>query len=401
MTEPVRARTWPALDGMRGIAVALVVAYHLAPATVQRGGTIGVTMFFTLSGFLITWLLLAEAAHDNRVSLLRFYARRGLRLLPALVVLMPIAIAYAAITDRHHDTISSAPLVLLYAANWVRATQGFNTLGLFEHAWSLAVEEQFYLVWPLILVGVAAVAGAAHRARATLVAACVGTVASLIVRLALWDDANPIRSAAQLVNRTDAVADQLLIGCALAAGLHLLAARHAPATLDDVLATRARTALRFLAPVSLGVLIWVAVARPGGSTVANNRLYLTWGATGFAALSAVVVLMSVVDAQSPLGRLLATRPLVALGRVSYGVYLWHYPIIVAVGDQMSGSSPTVQRVTAVGLTAAATMASWTLIERPAIAWKQRLRLSSGREPTNGVGGDEPLGQSMASGARQR
>lgn len=380
MTEAGRTRYWPALDGVRAVAVALVVAYHLAPAAVQRGGTIGVTMFFTLSGFLITSLLLAEADHTGRVSLARFYARRALRLLPALFVLVPVVVSYAAISHRQDDTISAAPAVLLYVGNWVRAFQGFNTLGMFEHAWSLGVEEQFYVAWPLVVVGVAVLVGRERRAVAVLIAAAVGAVASLAVRLLFWSDLDPGGSAARLVNGTDAVADQLLIGCALAAGLHLVSARRAqssdPGHLPSALV---RSVLRVVGPVALGFLVWVSIVRPGGTSVTNTRLYLTWGATTFALSAALVVLVSVVDERSPLSRALALRPLVAVGRVSYGIYLWHYPAILAVQSEMEGSSATVQRAMALVLTALATVASWQLVERPAIARKRRLQPKSDQD----------------------
>ncbi len=381
MTEAGRTRYWPALDGVRAIAVALVVAYHLAPAAVQRGGTIGVTMFFTLSGFLITSLLLAEADRTGRVSLARFYARRALRLLPALFVLVPVVVGYAAISHRQDDTISAAPAVLLYVGNWVRAFQGFNTLGMLEHAWSLAVEEQFYVAWPLVVVGVALLVGRKRRAVAVLIAAAVGAAASLAVRLALWSDLDPAGSAARLVNGTDAVADQLLIGCALAAGLHLLAARRAPSDRREPLSAPVRSALRLLGPAALAFLVWVSITRPGGTSVANNRLYLTWGATAFALSAAVVVLVSVVDEHSPLSRVLSLSPLVAIGRVSYGIYLWHYPAILVVQSEMERSSATVQRATALVLTTVATVASWRFVERPAIARKQRLHPPSDQDRT--------------------
>jgi peptidoglycan/LPS O-acetylase OafA/YrhL len=400
MTEGSRTRYWPALDGIRAVAVGLVVAYHLAPASIDRGGTIGVTMFFTLSGFLITTLLLAEADRAGSVSLRRFYLRRALRLLPALVLLVPVVVAYATASDREDDTIAAVPAVLLYVGNWVRAFDGFNTLGMFEHAWSLAVEEQFYVIWPLVVVGVTLLVGRRRRAHAVLVAALVGSVASLLVRLALWNDADPIGSAARLVNGTDAVADQLLIGCALGAALHILSARRQAWTSagDRALSPPPQAVLRLLGPTALAFLVWVSIARPGGASVANNHLYLTWGATAFSLAAAVVVLASVADEHSLLSRVLSLRPLVSVGRVSYGVYLWHFPVILTVQSEMSGASVTVQRATALVLTALATAASWHLVERPTLALKGKLAPAPAEPPSDLEAPDAVGGPVRSSGA---
>jgi peptidoglycan/LPS O-acetylase OafA/YrhL len=376
VTPTGRTRYWPALDGVRAIGVLLVVAYHLAPATIDRGGTIGVTMFFTLSGFLITSLLLSEADRTGTVSLGRFYVRRALRLLPALFVLVAVVGAYASISGRDDDTLSAAPAVLLYVGNWVRAFGGFNTLGMFEHAWSLAVEEQFYLAWPLAVLAVTALAGRRNRAVAVLVAATVGSIGSLVLRLMIWDDHDPIGSAARVLNGTDAVADQLLVGCGLAAGLHIIWARRSAR--ETPFATPAfRAASAVLGPAALAFLVWVSVARPGGASAANNRLYLTWGATAFTLAAAVLVLVSVVDERSALSRVLTLAPLVAIGRVSYGLYLWHFPVLLAVQSEMADSSVLVQRLLTLVLSAVATFASWRLVEQPALRLKERFQAPRG------------------------
>lgn len=379
---------WPALDGIRAVAVALVVAYHLSPEAVQRGGSIGVTTFFTLSGFLITSLLLAESEGTGTVSLRRFYLRRALRLLPALVVLVPVVVAYALWSGRADDTVAAVPAVVLYVSNWVRAVSGFDTLGLFEHAWSLAVEEQFYLVWPLVLLAVGAVVGRRDRARAVLLVALAGSAASLAWRLVLWDGNDPAGSAARLYNGTDTVADQLLIGAALAAAVRLLVRRRAPTSSPHPppspaargvgsaagigLSAPMVAGLSATAPAALGFLVWVAIERPGGATVANNRLYLTWGATAFAVAAAVVVLAGVAAPASPLSRLLSVRPLVAVGRVSYGIYLWHYPVILAVQAELPDAGTWGQRTISLAVTALAVTLSWRLVERPWLARKERL-----------------------------
>ncbi len=355
---------WPGLDGLRGLAVLAVLAYHLELPYSVRGGTIGVTTFFVLSGFLITTLLLREAEGRTTVRLRSFYARRALRLLPALAVLVPVVVVYAALAGRADDTVAAAPAVAFYGGNWVRAFDGFSTLGLFEHSWSLSVEEQFYLVWPVVVVLVALVAGARHRAQAVLVASLAGAAASLAWRLSLWDGSDAPASAARLYNGTDTAADQLLIGCALAAALWLLRDRAVPAA--------GRAVLGAGGVAALGLLVWVAALRPGGATVANTRLYLTWGASAFALAAAVVVAGIVLAPRGALPRALATRPLMAVGRVSYGLYLWHYPVVVVVREHLDTAGRPMQWLVAVAVSGLLTVASWVLVERPFLAWKDRL-----------------------------
>ena len=238
---------WPALDGVRAIAVLLVVAYHLELPYSPRGGAIGVTMFFTLSGFLITSILLREADHTGSIHLPSFFMRRLLRLVPGLTVLCAVVWLWATATDLGDRTSAAVPWVVLYAGNWERVLNGWGSLGALEHAWSLGVEEQFYLVWPLCVLGVGALLRPANRAVGVLVASLLGAAASLVWRLHLWSDADPTQSAARLYNGTDAVADQLLLGCALAAAVHLVRRRPPPPALRAWIGTLGVPALAFLA----------------------------------------------------------------------------------------------------------------------------------------------------------
>ncbi len=365
------ARYWPALDGVRAVAVLLVLAYHLELPYSPRGGSIGVTMFFALSGFLITSLLLAEAERTSTVSLGRFYARRAMRLLPALVVVIATVTAYAVATDRGDDTVSAAPAVVLYVSNWVRAIDGFGTLGLFEHLWSLSVEEQFYLVWPVLVIAAAAVA-ARHRAEAVLATALAGSIASFVLRLRLWDGDDPAASAARLYNGIDTVADQLLVGCAFAALLHLLERAPDPRGLAML-----RRSLAVVAPLALVFLVWVAAFRPGGTSVDNNRLYLTWGAPVFAAAALAVVGDGVLSPRGRLATALSAPPLVGLGKISYGLYLWHYPVIVVLGERMTGQPSWVRWTVATAVSLALAIISWHIVERPWLRRKPRQPTSIG------------------------
>ncbi len=362
---------WRALDGVRGVAVLLVVAYHLEVPYSVRGGSIGVTTFFVLSGFLITTLLLREANATGRVGIRRFYARRALRLLPALAVFVAAVVVYALVTARSDDTVPASFAVVFYGANWVRAIRGFTTLGLFEHTWSLSVEEQFYLLWPAVVLVAGVVAPRSRRAAVVLGASVAGIVASFVWRFALWNPADPSGAAARLYNGTDAAADQLLIGCALAALLVIG---------SDALRRRLGVACGWLAPAALAFLLWVAMFRPGGTTPSNTHLYLTWGQTAFSMAAAVIIAAAVLAPAALISRALAVRPLVAVGRVSYGLYLWHYPVIVVIDERLTGVPDPVRWVTALAIACTITILSWVVVERPCLRLKRRFE--SGASPVS-------------------
>jgi peptidoglycan/LPS O-acetylase OafA/YrhL len=364
---------WPALDGVRGIAVLLVVAYHLGLPHSSRGGAIGVTMFFSLSGFLITSLLLREADQRGSIDLPSFSMRRVLRLVPALTVLCAGVLVWTIASDPVDRTRAAVPWVVLYAGNWERVIHGMGSLGALEHAWSLGVEEQFYLLWPLCVLGLGVIARPASRAAGVLVGSLIGAVLSLAWRVHLWNPDDPFHSVGRLYNGTDAVADQLLLGCALAAALHLLRGRAG----GRVGVRRAAGAVGLPA---VAYLVWIAAFRPGGTSVDNTRLYLTYGASTFALASALLVASAVLAPTTPLSRLLATRPLVAIGQRSYGIYLWHYPLIVAIGSDLPDLDRNAQRLLVVGATALVTMASYRFVEQPALRWKRRFERVRPGEP---------------------
>lgn len=377
---------WPALDGLRALAVLLVFAYHAGPVVgdrslAPRGGSIGVTMFFTLSGFLITTLLLRERDRTGTVSLRRFYRRRALRLLPAIVALVAVTSAYALASGNYPRTLDAAIPVLLYVFNWFRALPETFAVGggygLLEHTWSLSVEEQFYVVWPLVVLVGASLVPRRSQAVAVLVLAVGGSVASLLWRLQLWDVDAPRRSAARLYNGTDTVADQLLLGAVLAAALSLW--DHHASERDPQRPQAAQRVFAFvgavLAPMALAYLVWVAAVQPGGTGLDNDRRYLEVGSVTFAAATAVVVLACTRAPDTWLPRLLARRLPVEVGRVSYGIYLWHFPVILVADQHLQGQPQLVRGAVVLAGTAAIVLASWVFVERPFLARKDRTPLS--------------------------
>jgi peptidoglycan/LPS O-acetylase OafA/YrhL len=338
-----RVHRIPALDGLRAVAVAGVLCAHLRIGLPQAG--VGVNVFFVLSGFLITTLLLREREGRGTIALGRFYVRRLLRLYPALLVVVLAVAAYSVVlvddpvlaTRTEHTALTS----LLYVTNWERAFGGNG--GMLAHTWSLSIEEQFYLVWPLALLVAHRVAGA----RGVLVLALAGSVGALGLRFLLWDDGAGL---ARIYNGTDTEADQLLLGAALA----VLVARSAP------LVARAG---RLLAPVGAAFVVAVAVS------ALTPEMQFTWGATGVALGAAAVIGHVVTAPEGAWARALSVRPLVAVGRISYGLYLWHFPVTFVVGDRLPGAVGRSVGVVAVSLVAAAL--SYRLVEQPILRARDR------------------------------
>lgn len=322
--EPWRLGHRPALDGVRGIAILLVVACHLAKWWWPNAlGSIGVTVFFTLSGFLITALLLEEAARGP-VSLAGFYRRRARRLFPALVVM--VAFAGSLMVTTGIAPLSAIWWALSYVGNWDSAREGITAL--LGHTWSLAIEEQFYIVWPVALL-------AARRWRhGPLVVVGAGIAASVVLRALLW---NGGAGVARVYFGSDTRADGLLVGCALAILLHSGVQLRVPAKVAVGVAAAG------LAALAVSGSDWVvAVATPTA---------VPW----------ITVLLLLHALTSP--RWLCGPVLGWFGRRSYGIYLWNWPIVCGAALWTGMTSKTaVVLATLVGLGVAEL--SWRIIEEP-------------------------------------
>src|SRR5919106_3153255 len=209
----------PALDGLRAVAVAGVLLYHSYDLRSFRGGFLGVDVFFVLSGYLITCVLVAGYRSEGRIRLGNFWLRRARRLFPALFLVLGVTCAYTAIflPDEAAGLRTDALAALGYVTNWhlIFGSQSyFDTLGrppMVQHMWSLAVEEQFYLVWPLVLM--AGVAGFRRRRRRLAPAVLAGAVGPSVLMAALYD---PTADPSRVFYGTDTHASGLLIGAALA-----------------------------------------------------------------------------------------------------------------------------------------------------------------------------------------
>ncbi len=337
----------PALDGVRALAVAAVLLFH-AEVAGFGGGYLGVSVFFTLSGFLITSLLAAEIDTKGSVGLGAFYARRARRLLPAsvlLVVLVMIASVttdwFEGVTDLRAHIVGS----LLQVANWVFLLGGGSYQELLqqaagaasplEHYWSLAIEEQFYWLWPVAFVGIWKL-GRTMRGRLRLLGAITAVfVVAAPVTAAVWGSdaaywASPARAA------------EILLGAFLALAI---AGRTVPAR------------WWVLAPVALTVLAVCIVAFP----TSGGPAYSGW-------LPAIGVVSSALllglQADSPVRTALSVSPLVWLGKVSYGVYLFHWPIFVVLNSDRVGVDGPLLFVLRIAVTLGVAQVSFTFFEQP-------------------------------------
>ena len=348
---------------MRALAVGAVVAYHLG---YLRGGYLGVDAFFVVSGFLITRLLVAEWQDRGGIGLRRFWARRARRLAPALLALLG---AVTVLTpwlspDSVAATRSDGFAALLYVGNWHAIAHGsyFSRLGapsLLEHLWSLAVEEQFYLVWPLLLLALLwLLRGSLRKVLAVTAGLAAASYAWMFVAF------SPSQDPTRVYEGTDTRAGALLLGAALALWLATRAAGEAGAVGEAGAAGAAggRGPVSRLVPgaVLAGGVAWLAAMwwHLSGTSPSLYR-----GALAGCGVAAAVVVLACASG----GRLagwLGVRPLRAVGERSYAIYLWHWPLFVWLGQRRTGLSGLPLTAVRVAAVLAAACLSYSFVERP-------------------------------------
>ena len=361
--------TIPGLDGVRALGIVLVLLFH-GGLSWMGGGFFGVDVFFVLSGFLITGLLLAEFRRERTIELLRFWGHRIRRLVPALLALLAALCLYAlflAPADTVGQLRGDAFATMLYGNNWHLISQGqgyFAGLALprpLLHTWSLSIEEQFYVVWPLVVLAVLRLT----RSRGLLLGiALVGAAASAVEMSLLFDGGHGLN---RVYYGTDTRAQAVLIGAALAIFLGkplrsrrtsgALEATHLVRPLD--LGPAARTGLAVLGAASLVAVVFLA-ATTGEAT--------TWVFHGGFALVAVltaglIASVSLVPS-SPVAALLSLRPVRYVGAISYGLYLWHWPIFVVLTHDRTGLSGPALLALRLGTTLAIAALSYRFLEMP-------------------------------------
>jgi peptidoglycan/LPS O-acetylase OafA/YrhL len=375
MPEPVRGgqRYLPGLDGLRALAVLAVIAYH-EQFSWAPGGLLGVGVFFTLSGYLITDLLLSQWSRDGELGLRGFWFRRARRLLPALFVMLAVVSAWVSLFGRSQlgSLRGALPAAVGYVSNWYLIAADNSYFARFappaplDHLWSLAVEEQFYLLWPWLLILALAClptrrrpgewwrGGSPGGSRAPwLVLPTLGlAAASTALMMVLY---HPGVDPTRVYEGTDTRAAGLLIGAALAM---VWPTRRAAARLGGLAAGRwSRLVIDGVGVAGLAVIaimIW---------RVGQYSAFIYQGGMSVLALGTAAVVAAVACPGTLVGRALGWRPLRWIGVRSYGIYLWHYPVIVLTTPPNATEDltrATLQILASIALAAV----SWRFVEEP-------------------------------------
>jgi peptidoglycan/LPS O-acetylase OafA/YrhL len=347
----------PALDGLRALAIAPVVGLHAYGW--PREGSLGVDLFFVLSGFLITVLLLEERMVTGSISLKRFWRRRAVRLGPALLVML--GIYTVASRGSHTWAVVFGATYTSNVANVVAIERIPWSLG---HLWSLAQEEQFYLLWPVLLLGILRIRPRlVTRVLAALVVAVSVEKIALLAAGTAWQ---------RVYFAPDTHADPILIGCLFGS---VYASRGIPGALH-----RYR---RFVGPLTLlaiiAILVFPAKFSPFAATSPLRSLY---------AIACGLLIFAVIDGGIT-ARLLSLQPLAFTGRISYSLYLWHVPILAALGAT-AYDGRTSRSTLAIALSAGVAVGSYSLVERPL-----RARWGKARQPRAAVDARVPAATGIA------
>jgi peptidoglycan/LPS O-acetylase OafA/YrhL len=350
------SRHVPELDGLRGIAIISVLIHHQLTPFSLKGGFLGVDLFFVLSGFLITGLLAAEYEQTNSISLKKFYMRRLLRLGPALLLYL-----FGCLIVTHYTQLISVTrqlklivLALVYATNWRMAFQWDTALDPTAIIWSLSIEEQFYLVWPIVLFVCLALKIKRNHIAAALAAIIVGILIHRSVMLSGGADFT------RLYYGTDTRADALLMGCLFA----LL-------PVAKILSSGKRW-LNLTGMLSAACLIYLMV------TVGfTDRLLYQGGFTFVALLCGLLVFVAAYFPPKMLAIILSSLPLRWFGRISYGLYLWHWLVVRNTTFYYLGALEPWARL---GLAITIAAASFYVVETPFNKLKLRFTVSSKDSP---------------------
>ena len=351
MTQGERLKYHPALDGLRAVAVLAVISYH-DNYSWARGGFLGVDAFFVLSGFLITTLLVLEYQRASSIALLAFWGRRLRRLLPALLLVLAAVAIYAwvdvssfELARVRGDALSS----LFYFTNWRFIAEGTSYFDFFSspspvhHLWSLAIEEQFYLVWPLVVF--ACLRLAHGRQRLLVAVTAIGAVISIVIMALLYDSTDPSRA----YFGTDSRSHTIFIGALLA--LWLIAKPPVGATARRVVQV-------------VGVIGAIGVAFALFRMSDTDSWYYHGGSAVYAVAVAAVIATVVQPDRSVLRWGLGLAPMIWIGRISYGLYLWHWPVNVVLIEARVGFGGTQLNVLRLVVTFGIATASYYLLEMP-------------------------------------
>lgn len=349
---------FPALDGLRALAIALVVFHHISFRAFP-GGHAGVDLFFVLSGFLITSVMLREYNTAAKINFGAFYIRRTLRLAPALLLMMVlVGIGLLIVPGPGSHELISFVAAATYTMDFVRAFGHVSDLSVYGATWSLAIEEQFYLIWPTLAVILL------RRQPRLQLGVLFGLIVLVnILRIALYTHG---ASQARVYFCIDTRADQLLMGCALALWLN---AR------PDARLLRLVRGLWPFAVAALTAVVFLDVF---------NR-YAPWFEFSIVAvLAAIIILELTQSSDGVLTKVFAAAPVVYIGRISYGIYLWHYPIFLVARHMTSAKLAIIPAAIA---SVALAALSYQFFELPILRLKQRFEPKG----VKAVPGEEPRG----------
>jgi len=367
---------YPGLDGLRAVAVGIVLCAHGGVPYFRSGG-VGVDMFFVLSGFLITTILSAEWARTGAISFRNFYMRRFLRLAPALL----LTCAFVGVTKTW--LTGSFPgadiaLSLSYTANWALALYNYQLTWL-NHCWSLAIEEQFYLLWPMIVVLLERTIRSPGKKMAVLLALAGGLALRRATMVGIWPD--------ERINfGLDTRMDTLMVGAALAYFLRSLPCGRLPDLPSRVLG-------RFAAP--LGFVGIIAVIH----TVTWYSPWMGWiGYVLVAGAAALVVGDLVIGRHSLLAKPLSSRPMVFIGRISYGLYLLHLPVYYIVENLMPAAPLAVRLAIKVPVSLILAWSSYDLVEKRFLRMKRKFETPAAEVPPAAGGRRDAAIESRAASA---
>jgi peptidoglycan/LPS O-acetylase OafA/YrhL len=364
----------PALDGVRAVAMLAIMAYH-GGVILTNGGFYSVDTFFALSGFLITSLLLTEWRATATLRLRAFWARRARRLVPGLLLLLLGLAAYNAVmapAGAYPNLRGDALSALFYVSNWhfiLAGSNYFNQTGATSpllHTWTLAIEEQFYVLWPLIVLATLKIF---RRLRVLFVICVVGALASAAEMAILYSPG----SRSRVYFGTDTHAQSLLVGAALAVGVAMWTEhRRRVGSPREASVSAASSNATFTAETAAGRRFLIAVGWIGVAGTAalwafvNFNMALAFrGGFLLAAIAASAVLLSVTCVrESLLARCLSIRPLRYLGRISYGMYLWHFPLFQYLDHARTHLDPYPLLALRVAVTIVFATVSFYVVERP-------------------------------------